>query len=177
MHLKNSEHHFGLIAILFHWLMALLIIGLLTVGLYMTNLPIGMQKLKLYGLHKACGILVLGLVVLRVIWRILNTRPQLALPWLERVAARTAHWGLYFFMFAMPLSGWLMTSAAGLPPSFFGLFTLPSLVAPNVELREWFGLTHEWFAYGLITLIIIHTLAALKHHFINKDDILRRMIS
>lgn len=177
MQLKNSETHFGFIAIFLHWLMAILIIGLLTVGLYMTSLPIGLLKLKLYGWHKALGILVLTLIFLRIIWRLTNVTPILSLPWLERIAARLAHLALYVLMLAMPLSGWFMSSAADLPPSFFGLFTLPSLVAPNDELRQLFGLIHEWLGYGLITIIIIHTLAALKHHFIDKDDILRRMIS
>lgn len=177
MQIKNSDTHFGIIAIIFHWLMAILIISLLAVGLYMTDLTIGIQKLKLYGLHKAFGILVLILAILRIIWRLSNKTPMLRIPKLELIAARLAHLALYAFMLAMPLSGWLMTSAAGLPPSFFGLFTLPSLVAPNDELRELFAQAHEWLAYGLITLIIIHTLAALKHHFIDKDDILRRMLS
>lgn len=177
MRIKNNETHFGLVAITLHWLMAILIIGMLCVGLYMTSLPVGMLKLKLYGWHKAFGILILTLVILRILWRLTNATPVLALPWWERTAARLAHFVLYVLMLAMPLSGWLMTSAAGLPPSFFGLFTLPNLVAPNDELRELFGLMHEWLAYGLIAVIILHTLAALKHHFIDKDDILRRMIS
>jgi cytochrome b561 len=177
MRVKNDERHFGLVAILLHWLIAILIISLLAVGLYMADLPIGMQKLKLYGLHKAFGILVLALVILRVIWRITNPTPILNLPWYERIAARFAHLALYILMLAMPLSGWLMSSAAGLAPSFFGLFTLPTLVAPNAELRELFGAVHQWLAYGLIAMIIVHTLAALKHHFIDKDDILRRMVS
>ncbi len=177
MKLKNNETHFGLIAILFHWLMALLIIGLLGVGLYMVNLPIGLEKLKLYGFHKEFGILVLSLAILRIIWRLSNKTPILNIPKLERIAARLAHLGLYFFMLAMPITGWFMSSAAGLPPSFFGLFTLPSLVAPNDELMKLFAFAHQWLAYGLIALIVVHTLAALKHHFIDKDDILKRMIS
>ncbi|RUR11128.1 cytochrome b [Legionella sp. km772] len=143
----------------------------------MTDLPIGIQKLKLYGLHKAFGILVLILAILRIIWRLSNKTPSLNIPKLELIAARLAHLALYILMLAMPISGWLMSSAAGLAPSFFGLFTLPNLVAPNDELREWFAFVHEWLAYGLIAIISVHTLAALKHHFIDKDDILRRMIS
>jgi cytochrome b561 len=177
MRIKNDEYHYGLVAIIFHWLIAILIIGLLSVGLYMINLPIGIQKLKLYGWHKEFGILVLGLVILRVMWRLTNATPVLNLPWYERIGARLAHFALYILMLAMPLSGWLMSSAAGLSPSFFGLFTLPNLVAPNEELRELFAWAHEWLAYGLIAIIVVHTLAALKHHFIDKDDILRRMFS
>ncbi|KTC84848.1 cytochrome b [Legionella brunensis] len=80
-------------------------------------------------------------------------------------------------MFTLPITGWLITSAAGLSASFFGLFTLPSLIIPNEELRAIFEEIHEWLAYGLIALLALHTAAALKHHFINRDDILRRMIS
>lgn len=177
MKLKNSETQFGPIAILLHWIMALLIIGLLYVGLYMVDLPAGEDKFKLYDMHKAFGIVVLSLAVLRIMWRLSNKTPVLDIPKLERIAARLAHFGLYCLMLAMPISGWLMSSAAGFKPSFFGLFTLPGLVAPNDELRHIFATAHQWLAYGLITLIIIHTIAALKHHFIDKDDILKRMIS
>lgn len=176
MKLRNSNHHFGLISILLHWFIAALIIGLLAVGLYMVRLPISLEKLKLYGWHKEYGFLVLGLVILRLIWRLTNVTPQLNLPLWERLGARTAHWGFYFFMFAMPITGWLITSSAGLPASFFGWFTLPNLVAPSEELRPWFQLAHQWLGYALIGLIVVHTAAALKHHLINKDDILRRMI-
>lgn len=177
MRLKNSESRFGLIAILLHWIMAVLIIGLLAVGLYMVSLPIGLQKLKLYGWHKEYGFLVLALVVFRLSWRLFNITPHLSLPWFEMLAARLVHLAFYGFMFAMPISGWLVTSAAGLPASFFGLFTLPNLVAPNEEWRTIFQMAHKWLGYGLIALIALHASAAFKHHFINKDDILRRMIS
>ncbi|MGQ3891360.1 cytochrome b [Legionella sp. CNM-4043-24] len=177
MRLKNSDDHFGLVAILLHWTMAILIIGLLALGLYMVSLPISLQKLKLYGWHKEYGFLALALVIIRLFWRLLNTTPRLTLPWFERIAARAVHWAFYLMMLAMPISGWLVTSAAGLPASFFGLFTLPNLIAPNEALRPVFETAHEWIGYLLILTIILHASAALKHHFINKDDILRRMIS
>ncbi|MCA0402295.1 MAG: cytochrome b [Proteobacteria bacterium] len=175
MQIKNSKNHFGLVAIIFHWLMAILLIGLLTLGLYMVGLPISLEKLKFYGWHKEYGILALILVTLRIIWRLANITPQLSLPLLEKIAARAVHWAFYGFMFAMPITGWLITSAAGIPASFFGLFNLPSLIAARPDSLELFEAIHKWIAYGLIVTIILHTLAALKHHFINKDDILRRM--
>ena len=177
MHLKNSENRFGLIAILLHWIMAVLIIGLLGIGLYMVSLPIGFEKLKLYGWHKEYGFLVLGLVIFRLFWRLINITPHLSLPWFEIIAARLMHWAFYGFMLAMPITGWLITSAAGLPASFFGLFVLPNLIAPNEEFRQFFELVHKWLGYGLIVAIFLHACAALKHHFIDKDDILKRMIS
>lgn len=176
MRIKNDHLHYGALTISLHWLIALLIIGMLSLGLYMVDLPIGVQKIKFYGWHKAFGTLVLALGIIRLLWRINNITPELNIPRWERLAARTMHWALYGFMLIMPITGWLMSSAAGFPVSFFGLFTLPDLIAPNEELRNFFGLAHEYLAYLLIAAIVIHIAAALKHHFIDKDDILRRMI-
>ena len=177
MRIKNTEDRYGVVTIFLHWIMAVLIIGLLILGIYMVTLPISHAKLKLYGWHKEYGLLALGLVSLRLIWRLSNMTPGLLLPLLEKLAARTVHWTFYVFMFAMPLTGWLITSAAGLPASFFGWFVLPNLISPNEESRILLEEIHKWLGYGLIATIVLHASAALKHHFINKDDILRRMLS
>ncbi len=178
MRFKNTENHFGIIAISFHWLMAIIMIGLVILGLYMTDLPVSLEKLKLFGWHKEFGLLILFLAMFRIVWRIGNITPLLPLTmqaW-EKLAAHAAHWAFYFFMFALPITGWLLTSAAGLQPSFFGLFTLPVLIAPNHDLQHLFAEIHEWLAYGLIATFFAHVGAALKHHFINKDDILKRIL-
>lgn len=177
MRLKNDATHFGLIAILLHWIIAVLIIGLLCVGLYMVELPISPSKLKIYGIHKATGLLVLALVVVRLCWRVINTTPKLAMPLWEVVIARIVHWAFYVLMLAMPITGWLLTSSAGLAPSFYGLFTVPTLIAPNENLRPLFANMHQWIAFALIATILLHVAAALKHHFYDKDEILKRMIS
>lgn len=177
MLLKNSKSRYGKIAITLHWIMAILLICLVILGLYMVNLPISLEKLKMYGWHKEYGILALMLVCLRIVWRLSNKTPSLTIPLLERIAARTVHWLFYLFMFALPISGWLITSAAGLPVSFFGLFVLPNLVSPDPQSMTLYEGIHKWLGYGLIATFILHTGAALKHHFINKDDILRRMLS
>lgn len=178
MHIKNTQDQFGIISILLHWVMAILLIGLVCLGLYMTSIPISAEKLKLYGWHKEYGILVLMLVIVRITWRLSNMNPSLAsLASWERKAARAVHWAFYGFMFALPMTGWLITSAAGLPVSFFGLFLLPNLISSSDELRNLFEQIHEWLAYGLIATFCLHVAAALKHHFINKDDILKRMLS
>lgn len=177
MLIKNTTDRFGIVAILLHWIIAILIIGMLTLGLYMTELPIGLEKLKFYGWHKEFGILILMLVIVRFIWRLSNLTPTLAiLPWWEKLGARIMHWALYGFMFAMPMTGWLMSSAAGLSVSFFGLFTLPNFVMPNEQLFKLLAEIHEWLGFGLIAAIIGHTAAALKHRFIDKDNILRRIL-
>ncbi len=177
MRITNSRSRFGIVAISLHWIIAILIIGLLAEGLYMEDLPINLQKLKLYGWHKEYGLVVLFLAIFRIVWSMSNQRPELELPWLEKLAARSMHWVFYIFMLAMPLTGWLITSSASLPVSFFGLFTLPNLVEANEDNRLLFEWVHEWLGYALIAAIALHTAAALKHHFINKDDILKRMLS
>jgi cytochrome b561 len=176
MLIKNTENRFGIVAIALHWIIALLMIGLLILGIYMVALPISLEKLKLYGWHKEYGFLVLALVIIRLLWRLINVTPDLSIPAWEALSARLVHWTFYGFMFALPITGWLLTSAAGLPASFFGLITLPTLIAPDNQLMHLFQEIHKWLGYALIVLIALHTAAALKHHFIEKDTILRRMI-
>ena len=178
MHISNSKNHYGLIAICLHWLMAILMVGLLALGLYMIRIPISFWKLKLFGWHKELGMLALVLLLFRLAWRLGNIIPSLpdTIPRWQKVAARMAHWAFYGFMVALPLSGWLITSASGLPVSFFGWFVFPDLVSANDNLRLLFTGVHEWLSYALIATLCLHIGAALKHHFINKDDILKRIL-
>jgi cytochrome b561 len=176
--LKNSEEHYGVIAKSFHWIMAILIIGQLSLGLYMTGMPKGDLKKEFIGLHKGVGVLILFLVIARVLWRFMNILPSLPITikrW-EQTVARFFHGLLYALMFLLPLSGWLMSSAGGYEVSFFGLFTLPSLISPNKALGNFFGDAHTYLGYTLIAVIVLHVLAALHHYFIRKNDVLRRML-
>jgi cytochrome b561 len=176
--IKNTTTRFGAIAMLLHWVIALLMIGLIILGLYMVGLPISLHKLKYYGWHKEFGVLVLMLATVRLAWRFTNTTPLLPpqMPKWEQMAAHGMHYVFYVFMFALPITGWMLSSAAGLPVSFFGLFVLPDLISANEQTRHLLTEIHKWLAYGLIAAICGHTGAALQHHFINKDDILRRML-
>lgn len=144
----------------------------------MTTLSSSPFKSKLYGWHKELGMLVLMLVTLRLTWRFSNVRPLLpqALPAWQKLGAHAAHAALYFFMFLMPITGWLITSAAGFPISFFGLFVIPTLISASHHQMDRFEEIHQLLAYGLITVILVHTAAALKHHFIDKNTIFRRML-
>jgi len=175
--LYNSKNRFGIISILFHWSMAFLIILMLILGFYMANLPKGPELSNLVKTHKSIGVLILLLVLLRLIWRVNNLTPVLNIPLWEKVAEQGVHWVLYLLIFAMPITGWLMSSAAGNSPAFFGLFVLPNLVSPNKSLVHTFFEMHETLAFCLVAFIIFHTIAALKHHFYDKDDILIRMFS
>ncbi len=177
MRITNSNDRYGLITILLHWVVATLMIGLIILGLWMVQMPVSLEKLKFYGWHKEYGFMVLGLAIIRIIWRLSNITPTLPIPYWQELAARSVHWIFYGFMFALPITGWLITSAAGLPASFFGLITLPNLVAPSEEVRQLFQEVHKWLSYALIGFIGLHAAAALKHHFIDKDNVLRRMFS
>lgn len=168
---------YTLVAKLFHWTIGVLILCMIGVGLYMESLPMGPDKIKLIGLHKSTGILILFLVALRLIWRLVHAVPALPadLPRVYHLVARAAHYALYALMFAMPISGWLMSSAAGFSVSVFGLFTLPDLLSPDKDLRKLFVQTHEYLAYTLMALLVLHVAAALWHHFARHDNVLRRM--
>ncbi len=178
MCLRNTVFTYGIIAKFFHWMMAIAIIGMLAVGLYMIGMEKGPEKMEIYGIHKAVGALILGAVVLRLLWRQMNIVP--ALPGetssLERFAAHGTHYLLYFMMLFMPLVGWGMSSAAGYPVSVFGWYTLPSLVDKSKVWAGTFRELHEYGAYVLIAIIVLHLLAALYHHFIRGDTVLRRML-
>lgn len=178
MLIKNTPLAYGAVAKAFHWLMFVVIAGLLAAGLVMTDLPNGPDKFRVYGLHKAFGILVLMLVCVRLAWKLRNMAPALpaTLTVWEKRMAHAGHAALYGFMFAMPLSGWAMSSAAGFPVSFFGWFTLPDLLAPDKGLKADLVELHETLAWALMAMIALHVLAALLHHFHHKNNVLRRML-
>jgi cytochrome b561 len=179
--IENTEDHFGFIAIVLHWSMALMVIGLAGLGLYMVTLPdVGFDTTKIILIlyHKQFGILVLVLVAARLAWRVTNLLPQLVahLPDWQKLAARFVHLSFYALMFALPITGWLMSSAASIPVSFFGLFTLPDFVPRDEYLFRQLIDIHKWLGYMLIVFIFVHAGAALRHHFLLKDDTLLRML-
>lgn len=174
---RNTPESFGKVSKLLHWIMAVLVIVLLAVGLTMGGLDMPL-KFKVYALHKSFGICVLALVVCRIIWHIYSRRPGFVegmKPW-EKIAAHAAHVFLYVAMIGMPLSGWLMSSAKGYTVTVFSTLDLPHLIGESKELARLFSTTHEWLAYALIAAVAAHIGAALKHHFINKDATLTRML-
>lgn len=175
---KNTLQTYGVIAKTFHWVMAVLIIILLVVGLIMAEMENSPDKFKLIGIHKEIGIVVLCLAVLRLGWKILDVSPLLpaSIGKIAQLGAKALHLALYALMFAMPITGWLMSSAAGFPVSMFGLFIMPNLVDPDKEFGKDMNELHETLAWLLMCLIALHVLAALLHHFYYRDNILRRML-
>lgn len=160
-----------------HWLMALMILPLLVLGIYMHDLPLSPQKLELYAWHKWAGVTVFLLVWLRLAWRFTHRPPALpesmAAP--MRLAAHAGHAALYGLMIAIPLSGWLMSSAKGFQTVWFGVLPIPDLVGKDKELGHLLEEMHE--ALNLLLMLTLggHVVAALWHHFVLKDDTLRRM--
>lgn len=177
--LRNSTTNYGLVAIALHWLVAAAVIGLFGLGLWMTGLDYYDTWYKLGPeLHKGIGILLFGAVALRLVWRLLDPPPQperTHAPW-ERRLAGIAHFLLYALLFAVMVAGYLISTADGRPISVFGLFEVPATLSGLPEQEDIAGEIHEWLAFALIGVAALHALAALKHHFIDRDRTLKRML-
>ena len=164
-------------AIVLHWLVALLIFVAFPLGLYMADLPLSPDRLKLYSYHKWMGITILMLVALRVVWRLTHTPPPLPndmARW-ERWASQIVHGLLYLLILAIPLSGWLMSSAKGFQTVWFGVLPLPDLVGKDKALGEVLADVHATLNYVMLTLVVLHVAAAFKHHFFERQPFLQRM--
>lgn len=161
-----------------HWLMAVLFFGMLGLGFYMQGLPLSPDKLKLYSWHKWVGVTVFLLALFRIAWRVTHQPPALpsSMPRLMQIAAHAGHHMLYMLMFLIPLSGWLMSSAKGFQTVWFGILPIPDLIEKNKLLGDLLQTVHVSLNYLFIAVLIGHIGAALKHHFIDKDDILTRML-
>jgi cytochrome b561 len=177
MHLKNTLTRYGAVAQLFHWAIVALVITQFVLAKRAEGLsPIA--KVGILGTHKSIGITILGLALLRLAWRWFNPVPSLpagAPRWQDR-AAHASHFLLYALLFITPLLGWFMSSARAFSVSWFGLVTLPDFIAPNRATFETLRDAHEFAATSLGVIAIVHAAAALKHHFLDRDDVLRRML-
>ncbi|MTV54076.1 cytochrome b [Pseudoduganella buxea] len=166
-------------AMLLHWLIAILIVGAFTMGLVMTDIPgFTPTKLKYYSWHKWAGVTVLALAALRLLWRRANRPPPHppGLPAWQAKAADATHVLLYVLMFAVPLSGYLYTTAAGVPVVYFGLFPIPAAFSADPALKELLKPVHYWLNMLMAAVVLLHVAAALKHHFVDRDDVLKRML-
>lgn len=173
------QQRYNNVAIGFHWLVALMIIASFTMGLVMTDIPgITPTKLKFYSWHKWAGVTILALATLRLLWRLTHPAPPYptSMPGWQKTAANGLHGLLYVLMFAVPLSGYFYTLAAGFPVVYFGLFELPVLIAKNNELKPILKDLHFWLNMLLAGCVTMHVAAALKHQFIDRDGVIKRMM-
>ncbi len=163
---------------LFHWVIALAVIIMLTVGFFLDSIPERFAGTA-YMLHKSTGITIFFLMIVRFIWMRISTKPDLpsTMKLWEKILSRFVQYGFYLLLFIMPLSGWIMSVAGGRIPVYFGLLKAPlPWVGENQSLSELMGKYHELIAWILIAFITLHVLGALKHHFIDKDNVLKRML-
>lgn len=170
--------HYTRTAVSLHWIIALLIFTAFPLGVYMHDLPFSPDKLRLYSWHKWIGVTIFLLAVLRIFWRSTHRPPPLPATmksW-ERFAAEAVHYSLYVLILAIPLSGWLMSSAKGVQTVWFGVLPLPDLLAKDKALGDTLKLLHVILNFTMLGLVIAHIGAALKHQFIEHDEILARML-
>jgi cytochrome b561 len=180
--LTNSTTRYGWGAIILHWLIAVLFIGQFGLGFIMVRLTSQRTAFELIQLHKSFGFLLLGLIIVRVAWRIGNTPPPLprSVGTVERRVAPLAHSGLYAFQLALPLSGWALVSVSTLeiPSLPFNLFVMPDLPLAESDAAEGFWAAAHWYlAYAGIVLVALHVAAALRHQLQLRDTVLARMIT
>ncbi|WP_147652499.1 cytochrome b [Vulcaniibacterium gelatinicum] len=178
MNLKNTPERWGPVSQLLHWLIVLLILGQGIVGLLMVEMRNSPDKIQVYALHKSFGLTVLALALLRLLWRLYAGTPRPVPgtpPWQERIAA-LMHGALYALLFAVPLSGWVLNSAAGFPLQWFGLFNLPAIAGKDHALHELAEDVHEWLFWLLVALALLHAAAAVYHHLVQRDATLARML-
>ncbi|WP_288843067.1 cytochrome b [uncultured Deefgea sp.] len=175
-HSTPTRYDHGQIAL--HWLMALLIVAAFILAWIFADMPLSPDKFKMINWHKWTGITVLGLFFVRFGYKLIRGTPLVDphLPAVQRKLAIGVHHLLYLLMFALPLVGWLMSSAKGFPVVYLGLIKLPNLIEKNEAIADYLVSAHEVIAYTLLTLIVLHIAGAIKHQVIDKDATLARML-
>ncbi len=165
-------------AVFLHWLIALLITCGFSLGAYMVDLHMSPTKLRLYNYHKWIGITVLAFVLVRLLWRLTHRPPpEVPMPRWQLRAAQATHYLLYALMIVTPVFGWLYSSASGYSVVYLRLVRLPDLVHKDRHLAELLVQIHAFLAWSIFWIVLLHVAAAFKHHFIDRDDTLRRMLS
>jgi cytochrome b561 len=177
MSLRSNDRQWGSVAKFFHWIIALAILGNGTFGLLMDEASSPMQKINWLALHKSIGLTVLALFLLRVLWRWGDGRPpEEPAPRWQQLAAHLTHGVLYVLIAAIPLSGWWFNSVTGKPLQWFKLFNVPALAAKSDDLQHFAHGLHEYLFWFLLLVLVAHVGAALKHHVLDRDNVLHRML-
>jgi cytochrome b561 len=162
----------------FHWLVAVLVLAQIALGLAAIGWSLSPTKLNLYVWHKSLGLLILAVMALRLLWRLTHPGPGLpeGTPAWENSAARASHFLLYALLIALPLSGWVIASASGIPFRIFWQVPLPEIVTADKATADVAARVHFWLLVAFVPLLVLHAGAALRHHYIKRNDVLRRML-
>lgn len=181
MRWRNSLERWGAMAKTLHWAIALFILANMPLGLWADSLPLSPTKVEAFYWHKTIGLTVLWLALLRLLWRLTNPTPRLpaAMPGWERRLAHASHGLLYAAMIAMPLSGWTIHSASGFPLDLYGLLPVPNIVPAGLDdsaVEDAAAAVHYWLFIVICGLLTLHIGGAAKHHWVDRDDVLRRML-
>ena len=176
---RNTQNSYGAVSKTFHWVIAVLVIIMLCAGVSFHYLTRGSSVFNvIMFIHKSTGVTILGLMILRLFWRWINPNPifPIDMPTWQKIAARVVHLLFYVVLIAMPITGIIMSLAAGYPVPFWGLGNLHlAFIIKNKSLAEFMFHSHNYLAWTIAVLIVIHTLASLKHYFIDKDNVMQRM--
>ena len=173
---SNTTWHYDTVAKLLHWVIALLLIGLTSLGWYMMSIEHQPNSGWYFNLHKSFGLIAALLIIYRLIWRLTHKPAPLpsSVPYWQALLSRAIHWLLYFCMLIMPITGFIGASFSKYGVVFFGA-QLPTWVSPNHAVSKQFFEVHELVVWILVGLVALHVLAAMKHLFINKDKVFQRM--
>jgi cytochrome b561 len=175
---RDDIDSWGAPAKLFHWVMAALIFAQIALGLVAVSWRVSPTKLDLFVWHKSTGMTILALLALRLLWRLSHRAPELPweMPLWERAAAQLSHFLLYTLMIALPLTGWVISSASNVPFRIFWTIPLPAITAPDKATADLFASVHGWLVALLAFVLFAHIGAALRHHYVKRDTVLSRML-
>jgi cytochrome b561 len=176
--LRNTARSWGTPAKLLHWMVAVLVLAQICLGWAAVSWRLSPTKLDLFVWHKSIGMLILLLMLVRLLWRSVNVAPSLpaGIAQVERLAAHISHLLLYMLLLLMPLTGWIISSAANIPFRMFWLIPLPAIVQPDKALADEVARVHLALFILLALLLVVHIGAALRHHFVKRNDVLKRML-
>ena len=175
--LKNTASSYGLVSRANHWISAALFIALIALGIYMHELPKSPEKFELYDLHKSLGIGLFVLMMLRLIWLKISPNPeQISHTKFERILGHAVKGILYLAMILLPISGWIMSNSGGHEVAFFDFFVLPQIVGENETIHQISEAIHGTAGPLMIIIVLLHIAGAFKHHFVYKDETLKRML-
>ena len=178
MSIRDSAKEWGIISRLFHWGSAIAIFGMIIIGITMINLPLSPLKLEMFMLHKSLGMLLLLVALLRITWRLFNPRPSLPndTSHSQKLLVKYGQLWIYLLLVLIPISGWVINSAANFPLRWFSLFEIPAIAPPSVELEEFAKTAHLTLLILLGVTITGHIIAALHHHRVLGNNVLLRML-